>query len=445
MENLLGGVRLYWKKLNLFTRNAKMVLVYSALTGLAFGVFRLLFNFYVLSLGGYDEEFLGLLTSLSSAAAMSVAVPAAYLAERFSQKRIMIVTGLVSALAFLGLVLFPFRAFLILFNLVSGLAMSIRQVSVAPFLMSNTSEEERQYVFSFSFGMRTTAAFVGNWIGGSLPAWLGGWAGVGPTDTLAYQLALGSMMLISILAVGPLTFIRESTSQSQSQPNNPFRQIFQHGRQLFKLITPQVIIGLGAGLMMPFMNIYYRNVFGRSDAVIGTLFALGSLTMGIAQFTSPPLADRLGKVKAVVLTQGLSVPFLLTLGLAAWVVPTGRGDPSFWFLIAAVAYLFRLALMNMSGPVYQTFILEQVRPDVQALAASLNNIAFRFGWFVSPYVSGWFQTNYGFVPVFLSTSTLYVIGILVTWAFFHDAEQPVEKPQPVPAGAGSLRRAQQGD
>ena len=60
--------------MSLFSRNANLVLTYSALTGLAFGVFRLLFNFYVLSLGGYDERFLGLLTSLSSAGSL-IALP----------------------------------------------------------------------------------------------------------------------------------------------------------------------------------------------------------------------------------------------------------------------------------------------------------------------------------------------------------------------------------
>ena len=80
-----GGFSNYLHKLALFSPNARIVLTYSALTGLAFGVFRLLFNFYVLSLGGYDETFLGLLTSVSSAAAMAMAIPAAYIAERFPE------------------------------------------------------------------------------------------------------------------------------------------------------------------------------------------------------------------------------------------------------------------------------------------------------------------------------------------------------------------------
>lgn len=427
------GLRIYAQKLKLFTPNAKKVLLYSSLTGLAFGVFRLLFNFYVLSLGGYDEQFLGLLTSVSSLASLTMAIPAAYLANRFPHKRIMVTTGVISALAFVGFVLLPYRPFLILFNVISGLAMSARQVTVAPFLMDNTSPEERQYVFSFNFGMITTAEFVGNMLGGLLPTWLGGMVGAMPTDTLAYQMALGSMVIVSMLAVGPLLSIRPTAADTARRADMPWSQLQQDAGRIAKLLTPNFIIGLGAGLMMPFMNVYYRHVFGRSDSTIGTLFAMGALTMAIAQFLAPPIADRLGKINTVVVTQALSVPFLLTLGLAAWIVPGGRADLSLWFAIAAVAYLFRLALMNLSGPVYQTFILESVQPSLQALAAGLNSVSFQFGWAFSPYLSGWFQTTYGefgFVPVFLTTSLLYIVGIVVTWAFFRHAERPATSSRP---------------
>ena len=56
--------------------------------------------------------------------------------------------------------------------------------------------------------------------------------------------------------------------------------------------------------------------------------------------------------------------------------------------------------------------------NVQALAMSLNSIAFQFGWVLSPYFSGRFQATVGFVPVFLTTAALYVVAIAVTWLFF---------------------------
>ena len=412
-----GEFRNYLRKLALFSPNAWIVLAYGALTGLAFGVFRLLFNFYVLSLGGYDEMFLGLLTSVSSAAAMAMAIPAAYIAERFSQKRIMVITGLVSAGAFLGLVLLPTRGFLILFNIVSGLAQSTRQVTVSPFLMHNTTREERQYVFSFNFGLTTIAGFVGNLVGGLLPLWLSGVVDISATSTLAYRLALGSMVLISLLATAPLLALRRRSQTPEYAVELPWALLRKFGKQLTRLVLPQWIIGLGAGMMMPFMNLYFRNVFDRSDSTVGIVIGSTALAMAVAQFIAPPISDRIGKINIVVLTEALSVPFLLTLGLAAFVMPSGA-NMVLWFVIAWGAYLLRTALMNMSGPIYQTFVLEQVPENVQALSMSLNSIAFQFGWVLSPQLSGYFQATVGFVPVFLITATLYIVAIAVTWAFF---------------------------
>ena len=195
MDENGGGIALYLQKTKQFSRNARLVLAYSAITGLAFGVFRFLFNFYVLSLGDqYDEAFIGTLQTAASFATIAMALPAAYLAEKYSQKSIMIVTGLVSGLSFIGLVLFPMQWTLIAFRMIAGISMSVRQVAMAPFLMANTAEEERQWVFSFNFGLMTIAGFFGNLLGGMLPTWLGGWYSAAPTDTLSYQLALGSMI-----------------------------------------------------------------------------------------------------------------------------------------------------------------------------------------------------------------------------------------------------------
>jgi len=48
------------------------------------------------------------------------------------------------------------------------------------------------------------------------------------------------------------------------------------------------------------------------------------------------------------------VLFLIALGFASW----------FW--LSALAYLIRLALMNMSNPVYQAFVIENVQPEARA-------------------------------------------------------------------------------
>ena len=417
-----NGFATYIEKTKQFSPNARLVLLYSGFTGLAFGVFRFLFNFYVLSLGdSYNEAFVGSLQTASSFAAILMALPAAYLAERYSQKKIMISTAMISGLAIIGLVLFPFRWLLILFNMVAGVSMSMRQVAMAPFLMANTSENERQWVFSFNFGLMTVSGFFGNLLGGWLPTWLGHYFNAAPTDTLSYQLALGSMMLVTILSIGPLTRIIMPPTDHDKRVELPWVQLRRYGWSLSQFLLPQLIIGLGAGLMQPFMNIYFRNVYQKPDPPISMVFAIGGLAMAIAQFLGPPLADKYGKINTVILTQIFSVPFLILLGLGAWLVPSGTAVASIWFLVAGIAYIFRLALMNLSNPVYQTFVLEHVPTDVQALAMSLNSLSFQFGWFIMPQVSGWLQVRFGefgFVPIFGMVAIFYLLATALEWWLF---------------------------
>jgi len=159
-------------------------------------------------------------------------------------------------------------------------------------------------------------------------------------------------------------------------------------------------------LIMPFMNVFFRIEHHQPDPVIGTLFAWGSLAMGLGLLAAPPLADRFGKIQLVVVTQAISIPFLILLGF------------SHWFWLATIAFYIRLALMNMSGPVYQTFVMERVEAPSRATVASLVNMAWNFGWAFSPSISGWLQVHYGFVSAFAGTIILYSISTFLYWVFF---------------------------
>jgi len=186
----------------------------------------------------------------------------------------------------------------------------------------------------------------------------------------------------------------------------PFTYFKSHPSLLGKLILPMLVTSIGAGLIMPFMNLFFRQVHGQSDSAIGTLFAFGSLAMGIGLLIAPPLAEKYGKIQFVVITQALSIPFLALLGFS----------PLYW--IAASAYYIRVALMNMSGPVYQTFVMEKVEPSARATVASLVSMANSFGWAFSPTISGYIQVKYGFGPAFFLTIILYVLSITLYWGFF---------------------------
>ena len=84
----------------------------------------------------------------------------------------------------------------------------------------------------------------------------------------------------------------------------------------------------------------------------------------------------------------------------------------------SAAYFIRLVVMNMSGPVYQTFMMEQVNPESRAMIASLDSMVNSFGRAFSPIISGWLQVQYGFTPPFIGTITLYIISVILYYFFF---------------------------
>lgn len=407
MANVL---RTYVARVRQFSPNARLYLASAILTGAALGVYRLLFNFYALSLG-MNESDLGEFITISSMTALIVALPMGYLADFLGRKKSLILGAGVVAVAIAVMVLWPSKLVFILTNVVMGAAQGLSAVSMSPFLIENSGEEERTYLFSLSSGVQMTAAFIGSSIGGNLPTWIAVRQGVSPTSSSAYAGALGVIAAAALVAIIPLFAMRmPRLEKSQRSLFAPFSYAARHPALLGKLVLPMLITSIGAGLFMPFMNVFFRVVHHQPDPVIGNVLAWGALAMGVGLLIAPIISDRIGKIQLVVITQGLSIPFLVMLGYAPW----------FW--MSALAHYVRLALMNMGGPVYQTFVMEQVEPSSRATVASLVSMAWNFGWAFSPSISGWLQVNYGFAPVFLGVIILYTISVFMYWKYFWPAK-----------------------
>lgn len=406
-ERLLRISRRYAERVNAFQTNARLYLLSAVITGGAMGVFRLLFNFYVLSLG-YDESLLGTLISVSSFTGLLAALPMGYLSDMLGRKRSLLLGSGLAAASIGGMLLWPVAPVFIAMNILSGIGQSLAAVTTSPFLVENSGEEERTYLFSLSQGLQTAAGFFGNWIGGWLPTWVALNLGYTPTSSQAYAGALTIILVVSLFALLPLFRLSPSTAEKNNERSvfAPLAYAAKAPGLLTRLILPMLLTSMGAGLIMPFMNVFFRKVHGQPDPVVGALFAWGSLAMGLGILIAPPLADRFGKIQLVVISQALSIPFLVLLGFSPW----------FW--VSAGAYYIRLALMNMGGPVYNAFVMEQVEPEARGTVASLVSMSWSFGWAFSPQISGWLQVHYGFAPAFLGTITLYSVAVFLYWRFF---------------------------
>ncbi len=396
----------YAAKMRMFRPNARLYLINVIISGVAMGVFQLLFNFYVLSLG-FDEALLGRLITVSSLTLSLVALPMGFLADILGRKNSLVLSGVLVSSAIIGMVLIPTEAAFYSLQIVLGIAQSLAVITMAPFLMENSGEQERTYLFSFGQGLQMFSAFVGNWLGGYLPTWIALRQGVPPTDSQAYAGSLAVMTGMCLLGLVPLMFLRRNRKVGEARSVfAPLRYATENPKLLGKLVIPLLITSIGMGFIIPFMNIFFRTVHQQPDPAIGTMFAWGSLAMGIGLLLAPPLAERFGKIQVVVVTQAFSVPFLILLGFSPW----------FW--LSALSYFIHLALMNMGSPVFQTFVMERVDSEARATVASLTSMAWNFGWAFSSTVSGFLQVNYGFGTAFLGTISMYILAIIMYWAFF---------------------------
>lgn len=395
-----------------FSGNARLFLLSIIINGITVSSLQLFLNIYLRS-RGLDLDFIGLLNAIPAGAALVVGVPAGFLCDRVGRRRAMLIGLCFSTAAAWVMVSASSRSLMALAACVKGAGDMLFLLSQAPFMMHASGEKERTLLFSLTWGLQTISGAVGDLLAGQLPAWFGHWLGVGAESPAAYQALLVASVLAGGLALIPLWLIREIR---QPEPCSPPRSGLDSLRQLvrpwvMRLAAPNFVIGLGAAILVPYMNLFFKGRFHISDAELGVLFSLSSALTGAAALVGPPLAVRLhSKIRAAVVTQALAVGFLLLLGFVS----------NFW--VAAAAFLLRAALMNMASPLFSAFAMEHTAEGERGSVNSVMQLMWNVGWAIGPYVSGVVQARWGFTPLFLATAVFYVGAIGLTWQLFHTVE-----------------------
>ncbi len=403
----------YIDPIHSFERSAKLLLWMTIINGIIFSGWQLFYNFYMLE-SGASRDFLGILNSLPSMAALLFGVPIGWLSDRIGRKRSILIGITFASITMIGQITFHHPTLILIMAFLTGIFNMLFLVSLAPLMMKLSDKNNRALLFSLNYGLQTLAGAVGSVFAGQLPTLFGSLLKVEATGASAYQAVLITSVLLGTTAIIPTWLMQEPGSSLPAPEAGVASSRISSSRVLtiFKLVAPNLLIGSGAAILIPYMNVFLRERHNITDSVLGTLFSLSSLLIGVGSIIGPRLSMRLGgKVRTVVLTQFGSLIFLMTIGFA----------PYLW--LAGISFLLRAMLMNMAAPLYSAFCMEQTPEKEQGLVNSLLNISWQLGWAVGPYISGIVQENYGFTPLFISTGILYATAISLTWIFFHRAEQ----------------------
>ena len=436
-------LRQFWR----MNRNARLYLLSNTLSSITVGIFALLYNLYLVALG-YRTDFIGLLLVIGAIGGALGMLTTGPLIGRWGEKAVLFWSSAVGALAGALQLLIPVTGSLLITSFVFGIAGGIYLVVGAPLLAGGSHESSRSHIFSLNASLALVTTVIGQALGGYLPdlvnlpaiMHLGLLTFVGPllvagAQARSYELTLLLAGLIAAPSFIPILMMDPTPPTRQSNVHGklalPALSLFPRLRYQFwemahawpparirrmalavlrgpigQLAIVEGLIGLGAGLFIPYFNLYFVDHLGISTALYGLITAISTLLMALATLAGPFFAARLGKVRGAVIAHLTSLPFLVMLGFA-------HALP-----LVLAAYLVRWSLMNMADPVLLSYFMGVVKPEERATANSAYNLSFYGLWAIGGALGGQIIATGNYTLPFVLAALLYLTAALLLWRFF---------------------------
>ncbi|MBN8201714.1 MFS transporter [Bacillus sp. NTK034] len=394
-----------------YNRNIKLAFMANILTQIGFGIFMVIYNFYIRELG-YTESVNGQIISMTALATALTLVPAGIASDRFGRKRAMLLGAVATGVAMLFRSMVEMQELLILFAFFTGLTTAFLQVSGIPWLAENSKADQRVHLFSIHFAIMTAANVIGNLSGGILTDVFSIF--VDQLTSIRITLLIASVFFIAgLVPILRFTEAPKNKNDVRGLREFSFKKLSpkNEGVKIIAMFAfAQLLIGIGAGLVIPYLNLYFADRFEASNSAIGIIISLGQAATAFAMIIGPVVVRKVGEVKAVVILQLMSLPFLL---LTAY-------TENLW--LAAIGFLFRQALMNAGNPIQMSLMMSKVNDSMKGLANSVNQMVFNLGWAVMGPISTGIVMRYGeywgYALVFTITASLYLIGSLYFFIVF---------------------------
>lgn len=383
-------------------------LVWSTITpSIAYGLFYADISYFLTRVQGLSVEFMGLAITLMGISAVLSSIPLGIAADRYGRKRLLIVGNVIASLTIAFFALTTNPALLILAALMEGISEAAFSASSSALLADKTEPSKRTNAFSLYSFASSTAFGIG---GMAIPLVLI-FTFFGFSNKESHILLYILLAILSLSSTLIILKIKESSvnhDKAEKRSLLPRKSLGVLG----KYILTSAIIAFGAGLVVPLMSLWLNLRYGVSDVVSVFILGMASLVIGVATLAAPPLAKKLGLVKAIVFTQSLSTLFMFLTPLS----------PS--YLSASFIYTMRAFLMNMANPLQQCVIMGVVAEDERGAASGVSAALWRLPNALSTSIGASLMAA-GFlsIPFFLA-SAFYIISIALFWRFFRNIRMP---------------------
>jgi len=401
----------YWNTLKLFNWNVRYFLMAAAVHGFVFfGIYSLLLNLYLLRLG-YESEYIGLVNGLGPFMLAVFSLPAGAVSRRWGSRRVMIWSYFILAISF-GLVPLSewlpnaYRsAWIVGSYALVWISAAFLIVNLGPYLMTWTSEEERNHAFALQAASMPVAGFLGSFLGGTLPNIFASFANVTLNSPIPYRNALLVASVIELLTGVILMRTSEAEEKIDISTSN------QHPDETpppYRLIVVFAIVNMlavaGEWTMRVYFNVYLDRALSTPTTIIGVISASAQL-MGLTAFLVPLATARWGRNRIVQFGLfSVFIAFVPLILIAHW-------------LAVGIGYMILLAVLSLTYPTLGVFSQSAVKPQWRTAIASAMSMSVGIGVAITSLSGGYVVAAFGYQTLFILGASAGILGSIVVWRY----------------------------
>ena len=371
--------------------------------------FFLILNIYLAKKGFSDPEIANFI-SYRFLAVMLLAFPLGIYIKGKPLKPFFMIGGLgvpIVAIVLILLVHYGWYQYLPALFILWGVVFTLFQVCSLPYLMRNTIIENQSHAISLNYATNSFGTIFSGFI-------------IFGAGQFMREFDEGKILLgISILGFIGVYYLLKMNVDVVESVKERLQWKSYDWVLLMKAIFPTLIIAVGAGLTIPFINLFFFHNFQIDSSGFAVIGGIASVLVAILSLLVPNLKSRLGFQKGITYVQTIAVIALVALATTEFFKDYCWGLP-----LAIMCYWVRTPLMNMAAPMTSELTMNYVGAKNQEMLSAIIAAIWSGSWFFSSQIFRFLKAEgLPYAHIFYITAVLYAFGVFMYSLLIKDYER----------------------
>jgi hypothetical protein len=311
------------------------------------------------------------------------------------------------AIGIIFVIKYSWHQYLPILFILWGAVFTLFQVCSLPYLMRNSIASNHSHAISLHYATNSFGTIISGLI-------------IFLSNKFIRKINEGDILLwISVLGLFGLYYLFKMRVDDVITDKEEIRWRSYNWILLIKAILPTLIIAIGAGLTIPFINLFFFHNFQIDSSAFAFIGGVASILVAFSSLLVPILKRNLGFKKGITYTQMIAVIALIALA-------TTEFFNNYWWALplAVICYWGRTPLMNMAAPMTSELTMNYVGKRNQEMLSAIMAAIWSGSWFFSSQIFRFLkQAGLLYAHIFYITAILYAFGIFMYYLLIRDYER----------------------